>query len=52
MRGLDDIYKRKRILETGGVLTVPFPVIGFRGIYPGLEKEQLIGITSYSKGKL
>ena len=50
MRGLDDIYKRKRILEQGGVLTIPFPVIGFRGIYPGLEKEQLIGITSYSKG--
>jgi hypothetical protein len=50
MRGLDDIYKRKRILETGGVLTIPFPVIGFRGIYPGLEKEQIILNSSYSKG--
>ena len=50
MRGLDDIYKRKRILETGGVLTVPFPIIGFRGIYPGLEKEQILLTSSYSKG--
>lgn len=50
MRGLDDIRKRKQVIEQGGVLTIPFPVIGFRGIYQGLEKEQLIGVSSYSKG--
>ena len=50
MRGIDDIYRRKEIIEKGGVLTIPFPIPSFRGIYPGLEREQICIISSYSKG--
>lgn len=50
MRGIDDIKRRKEIIDGKGVLTVPFPVASFRGIYPGLEREQIIITSSYSKG--
>lgn len=52
MRGIDDIKRRKEIIEKGGVLTIPFPIPSFRGIYPGLEREQIGIVSSYSKGKL
>lgn len=52
MRGIDDIKRRKEIIDGKGVLTVPFPIASFRGIYPGLEREQIGIVSSYSKGKL
>ena len=50
---LDDIDRRKTLIESGGILSIPFPIKELRPYFSGVQQGQYIGITASTKvGKI